>query len=89
MTIELNPEQERVVGQAIQEGLIRAADDAIEVGIATIRQNLGSRSKASYAHDAERWFGKLQAWSESHTTKTPLLPDETIDRDSIYGARGL
>jgi len=39
--------------------------------------------------DAERWSRELTAWSESHTTATPLLPDEAIDRDSIYGARGL
>ncbi|MGA2169310.1 MAG: hypothetical protein ABSG62_13960 [Terracidiphilus sp.] len=38
--------------------------------------------------DAEEWFRELTSWSESHAT-TPLLPDEAIDRDSIYGARGL
>jgi len=38
--------------------------------------------------DADEWSRKLSAWSESHTTATPLLPDEAIDRDSIYGARG-
>jgi Arc/MetJ-type ribon-helix-helix transcriptional regulator len=38
--------------------------------------------------DAEEWSRELVAWSESHAT-TPLLPDEAIDRDSIYGARGL
>jgi Arc/MetJ-type ribon-helix-helix transcriptional regulator len=38
---------------------------------------------------AEEWSRELAAWSESHTTATPLLPDEAIDRNSIYGARGL
>ena len=37
---------------------------------------------------AEEWFRELTAWSESHPA-TPLLPDEAIDRDSIYGERGL
>ncbi len=37
---------------------------------------------------AEEWFRELTAWSESHSP-TPLLSDEAIDRDSIYGARGL
>jgi len=40
------------------------------------------------ALDAEEWSRELTAWSESHAT-TPLLPDEAINRDSIYGARGL
>lgn len=31
MTIRLNPEQERVIGQAIQAGLIREPDDVVEV----------------------------------------------------------
>ena len=39
--------------------------------------------------DAEEWFRDLTAWSESHTRATPLLPDEAIERDSIYSARGL
>jgi Arc/MetJ-type ribon-helix-helix transcriptional regulator len=37
---------------------------------------------------AEEWFRELTTWSESHAA-TPLLPDEAIDRGSIYGARGL
>ena len=40
------------------------------------------------ALDAEEWSRELAAWSESHTRATPLLPDEALDRDSIYGARG-
>jgi Arc/MetJ-type ribon-helix-helix transcriptional regulator len=38
--------------------------------------------------DAEEWSRELAAWSESHATATPLIPDEALDRDSIYGARG-
>ena len=89
MTIQLNPEQEQIVGQAIRAGLIRAHDDVIEVGVAAIRQRLEARHALSGPPDAEEWLRELTAWSESHTTATPLLPDEAIDRDSIYGARGL
>jgi Arc/MetJ-type ribon-helix-helix transcriptional regulator len=42
----------------------------------------------SHALDAEDWSRELTAWSESHTTATPLIPDEALGRDSIYGARG-
>ncbi|HTW80392.1 MAG TPA: hypothetical protein VME23_12670 [Terracidiphilus sp.] len=88
MSIQLNPEQEQVVGQAIRAGLIRAHDDVVEVGVASIRQRLKLRHAAANPPDVEEWFHELTAWSESHAT-TPLLPDEAVDRDSIYGARGL
>ena len=88
MTIQLNPEQEQIVGQAIQAGLIRTPDDVAEIGIAAIRQRLNAGHALSDSLDAEEWFRELTAWSESHAA-TPWLPDEAIDRDSIYGARGL
>jgi len=88
MTIQLNPDQERIVEQAIRAGLIRAHDDVVEVGIASIRQTLKARDSAASPSDPEEWYRELTSWSESHAA-TPLLPDEAIDRDSIYGARGL
>jgi len=89
MTIQLNPEQERIVGQAIRAGLIRTRDDVAEIGVASIRQRLRMRRPASRPQSAEEWSRELAAWSESHSTGTPPLPDEAIDRESIYGARGL
>ena len=88
MTIQLNPEQEHVVGQAIRAGLIRVEDDVVEVGVSTIRQRLRAHESVSAKPDAVVWFRELTAWSESHA-RTPLLPDEAIERDSIYSARGL
>jgi hypothetical protein len=88
MTIQLNPEQESVVGQAIRIGLIRTRDDVAEIGVASIRQRLRERRTASRLRSAEEWSRELAAWSESHTTSTPLLSDEALDRESIYGARG-
>jgi hypothetical protein len=43
MTIQLNPEEERLIGQAVQAGLIGKADDVVAVGAETIRQRLQSR----------------------------------------------
>jgi hypothetical protein len=88
MTIQLNPEQEQIVGQAIQAGLIRTPDDAAEIGIAAIRQRLNAGQAISNSLGADEWFQQLTAWSESHAA-SPWLPDEAIDRDSIYGTRGL
>jgi hypothetical protein len=89
MTIHLNPEQERVIGQAIQAGVIRDADDVVDVGLETIRQRLEARLVSRSAIDAEQWSQELHGWVHSHSSSTPLLSDEAISRDSIYGTRGL
>jgi hypothetical protein len=88
MTVPLNPEQERVVGEAIRAGLIHFADEAVEIGIATLRQRLSLRKPDFEATDAEVWSRRLAAWVASHSDDLPLLSDEAIDRESIYGERG-
>jgi hypothetical protein len=88
MTIQLNPEQQQVVGQAIQAGLIRTPDEVAEIGIATIRHRLTAGQTESSLQNADEWFRELMAWSQSHT-ETPWLPDAAIDRDSIYRTHGL
>jgi hypothetical protein len=45
MTIDLKPEQQQVVGRAIEAGLIQTADDVVEVGVETIRQRLEARGQ--------------------------------------------
>jgi hypothetical protein len=40
MTIKIKPEQERIIGQAIRAGLIEDADQAVELGMQTIRERL-------------------------------------------------
>jgi len=89
VTIQLNPEQECIVGQAIRAGFIRARDEVAEIGIASIRQRLRTRHAAATQRSADEWTRQLTAWSESHSTATPLLQDEAVDRESIYGARGV
>lgn len=88
MTIQLNPEQQSIVERALRAGVIRAVDEVAEIGVGVIRDRLNMRHAAS-AQSAEEWFREFTAWSESHSTSTPLLPDEAIGRDSIYGERGL
>ena len=45
MTIVLKPEQQQVVGRAIQAGLIRNADEIVEVGVEAIRKRLEANGK--------------------------------------------
>jgi len=37
----------------------------------------------------DQWSRELAAWSDGHDSSTPLLPDEALGRESIYGTRGL
>ena len=83
------PEEERLIGQAIQAGLIGKADDVVAVGVATIRRQLHARAGSGSELNTEQWSRDFKAWVHGHATTTPLLSDEAISRDSIYGARGL
>jgi len=89
MTVQLTLEQEQVVGQAIHAGLIRIPDDIVWVGVETIRQRLEAREPANSPISAEDWSRELHAWMHSNPATTPVLSDEAISRDSIYGTRGL
>ncbi len=89
MTLELKPEQERVIGQAIKAGLIRTANDVVEIGIETVRQQLENQPESPLDLDPDEWAERLHKWVSSHSTDTPLLSDEAISRDSIYGNRGM
>ena len=89
MTIQLKPEQEQVIGEAIRAGLLENADAIVDVGLEAIRQRLEARTESKEELSAEEWIKKFRAWSHSHPTDTPLLSDEAISRDSIYGNRGM
>lgn len=89
MPIQLNPEQEQIVDQAIRAGLVPAAKDAVELGMAVIRQQLEAQKLPSAILDADTWSQKLEQWMKSHSNTAPLLSDEAISRESIYGSRGL
>jgi hypothetical protein len=89
MTLQLKPEQEQLIGRAIQAGLINAADDVLDVGVETIRHRLEEREALRKPINAEEWSREFHAWVLGHSTTTPLLSDEDISRDSIYGVRGM
>lgn len=88
MTIDFRPEQERVIDQAIQAGLIERPDDVVEVGLEILRSQLQARLASSQSLPADEWMRKFRSWAHSFPT-TPLLSDEAISRESIYGDRGL
>ena len=88
MTIRLKPEQEQVIGQAIQAGLIKTADEVVDVGVEIIQRRLDARGAPAASMSAEQWLGEFHTWVHSHPTTTPLLSDDAISREFIYGTRG-
>ncbi|HEX4137922.1 MAG TPA: hypothetical protein VHY84_25155 [Bryobacteraceae bacterium] len=81
MTVTLKPEQERVVGEAIEAGLIGAADDVVDVGLETIRLRLESRARQSHqqaidaAADRLLRFGKKYRFSLDGLTTRDLIDE--------------
>jgi len=88
MRIQLTPEQERVIGRAIEAGLIGSPDEIVGLGVEAIQQRLKERGAPSGSTSTEQWLAEFHAWVHSHSTAAPLLSDEDVSRDSIYGTRG-
>jgi hypothetical protein len=86
MTITPKPEQEQILAKALQAGLIHSPEDALDVGLETLRSKL---AVVREPETAEQWIARFHAWVHSHSTSTPLLSDEAVSRESIYRDRGL
>lgn len=89
MVIALSPEQEQIVGQAIEAGLIEKAEDAVELGVGTIRRRLGIKTLRANPLSHEEWSKALHEFVNRDRPEAPLLSDEDISRESIYSDRGL
>jgi len=90
MVIALNPEQERIVGQAIEAGLIEKAEDAVELGMGTILLRLETVTPPrANPLSHEDWSKALNEFVNRDRPDAPLLSDEDISRESIYADRGL
>jgi hypothetical protein len=93
VTIQLSPEQEHVVVKAIRAGLIRIPEDVVGVGVETIRQRLEAQESSvplsGNRASIDDWSRQLHDSIYSHASAAPPLPDEALDRESIYEDRGL
>jgi Arc/MetJ-type ribon-helix-helix transcriptional regulator len=88
MTIHLTPEQQQVIGRAIEAGLIKSADEVVGIGVDAIQRRLEEHREPADSTGAEQWLQDFHNWVHSHPTTTPLLSGEAVDRESIYGTRG-
>ena len=86
MTITPTPEQERILAEALEAGLISRVEDALNVGLETLRSRLPAPPTEE---TAEEWIARFHAWMDSHADQTVVLSDEAMSRESIYGDRGM
>ncbi len=85
MTITPTPEQEQILTIAIKTGLVRSAEEALDVGVETLRTKLATNPPRT----KEEWLAEFHEWINSHAGQTVVLSDEAMSRDSIYADCGL
>ncbi len=66
MVIHLNPEQEKLIGQAIQAGLITAPEEVLASGVESIRQRLESHRSQSRQDEIDAAVERLIKFREKH-----------------------
>ena len=75
--------------EATWEDLIRRED----LRGRRLRVTVVDEARSSHTEPAvngeNAWVVRLREWAESHRRDLPLLSDEAISRESIYGDRGL
>jgi hypothetical protein len=91
VTIELPPEIEAgLLAQAEAEGL-----GVSEYLQHLVREQVASKirgsapSRPAYELPPEEWVREFKAWVDSHRGNTVVLPDEAMERESIYNDCGV
>jgi hypothetical protein len=44
-------------------------------------------NRPAYELPADEWMRQFRAWTQGHAGNTVVLPDEAMERESIYGDR--
>ncbi len=89
MSFDLSPDQERIVDDAIRAGLIHGPKDVIAVGIGVLRERLAAHKVPPGESAEDEWERELHDWIHSHPSTGPVLTDDAVERESIYGTRGV
>src|SRR5262249_55493850 len=83
---QLLPPDEQAELDALVDAEVRASGER-----AAARTSISNGAMAPHFQETatpEEWGRALREWSDSHERNTPLLSDEAISRESIYGERG-
>lgn len=84
MTIDLKPDQERILKEAVRQGRFQSLEQALDEALHSITLSENARPRLSPAERA----AAFRSWAESHPHNTPILSDEAISRETIYSDRG-
>ena len=84
MTIELKPEEERILKEALRQGRFESVEQAVAQAFHSI---VPPESLKPALSPSER-SAAFRAWAESHPRTTPVLSDQAISRETIYSDRG-
>jgi hypothetical protein len=88
VTIELPPEIEAgLLVQAQAEGL-GVADYVRKLVSKEIAANSTAHLRPAYERSNEEWLREFNDWVNSHAGNSIVLPDEAMERESIYGGHG-
>jgi hypothetical protein len=79
MTIDLKPEDSRIINQAIQAGLIHRPDEVVEVGVETLRSRLEAHLPAGSLARQEA-IRRMQEFGDKYR----LSLGECITRDLLH-----
>ncbi len=90
MTINLPPDLENVVAQAIASGSFASPDEVLREALMLLRKRQGEPAQSTNgdsapALDKEEWKTRLRDWSARHPSRTHEVD---VSRESIYSGRG-
>ena len=81
--LEVEPEvASKIQARARERGV------SVDVYLRELIDQKGTESKSGNGLSSEERVRLLRQWASGHSTNTPLLSDNAIDRENIYGARG-
>ncbi len=88
VTIQLPPDIEAgLLAQAQAHGL-DVADYVQNLVRRQIMSTTSSASRPPYELSSEEWLREFHVSVNSHADNTVVLPEEAMERESIYGDRG-
>jgi hypothetical protein len=61
---------------------------SVDVYLRELIDEKGTESERSNGLNSQERVALLRQWASGHGTNTPVLSDEAISRESIYGDRG-
>ncbi len=77
-----------MIGQGIRVGLIRTADDVVNMGVETLQTRLEDQGASAPSMSPEQWLEEFHTWVHSRPTTTLRLSKEAVGRDFIYSTCG-